>query len=267
VSTARRPSPEAIEEVLEEAEFFASQGLYSDAEAILSDMLKNAPDHVLLQEQLNEVQSYIQRKARDDSPPETQDPDDNAFDIAASLDALDDLDEPAGSPEMAAPDQEVDVDQVFAKFKEGVKAVVKDSDAATHYDLGLAYKEMALLEDACSEFEIASNDPARTAMCFAMVGLIRREQGRLSDAKAAFLRGLQAKEKSPGHEKGIAYDLALIFQEEGNQVEYLRYLKSLAKRDKNYRDVRARIRALGEAMPEGAPEEDDEFDAAFDNLF
>lgn len=261
-----RPSPEAIEEVLEEAEFFASQGLYSDAEAILADMLENAPDHVLLREQLNEIHATIHGREREELPPETLDPNDNSFDIAASLDALDDIDGPAAAPEMAARGEEVDVDQVFAKFKEGVKAVVKDTDSATHYDLGLAYKEMGLLEDACSEFELASNDLDRTAMCCAMVGLIRREQGNLVEAKAALFRGLEAKQRTPAQEKGIEYDLALIFQQEGDHARYVQYLRSIAKRDQNYRDVSARIRALGESLPE-SDSDDDEFDAAFDNLF
>jgi len=264
-----RPSPEAIEEVLEEAEFFAAQGLYSDAEAILLDMLKSAPHHVLLTEQLTEVQALLKGEV-DDSDEEAPDSllEDNSFDIAASLDALDDLDEPSLAPEMTSPEQELDVDQVFAKFKEGVKAVVNDSDAATHYDLGLAYKEMGLSEDACSEFELASNDPSRACMCFAMVGLIRREQKDLPGAKKAFLQALGTDEKNVDQELSIEYDLALICEAEGNQSEYVAYLRAVAKKKADYRDVAARMRALGESVPTSSEaDDDDEFDAAFDNLF
>jgi tetratricopeptide (TPR) repeat protein len=193
-----RPSAEAIEEVLEEAEFFAAQGLYSDAEAILADMLESAPDHVLLKEQLAEVRSAM-ADAPEEEPSERDSlaPEDHSFDIAASLDALDDLDEPDTSPAMASPDQEVDVDQVFAKFKEGVKAVVDDSDAATHYDLGLAYKEMGLHKDAIAEFEISSKDPTRECMCFFMIGLTYKELADTQNAKEAFLKGLAASWKNP----------------------------------------------------------------------
>jgi tetratricopeptide (TPR) repeat protein len=255
--------------VLEEAEFFASQGLYADAEAILADMLIHAPDHVLLREQLSEV-----RAALSDLPPESRNkdrdsliPEDNAFDIAASLDALDDLDEPDTSPSMTSPDQEVDVDQVFAKFKEGVKAVVDDSDAATHHDLGLAYKEMGLQVDAISEFELASRDPARACMCLAMIDMIYREMGDTKKARDAFQNALKADQKSRDQELGIKYDIALLYQAEGAGHDYLKTLKDIARLDPNYRDVGARIRALGESVPErGEDQEQDEFDAAFDNL-
>lgn len=264
-----RPSAEQIEEVLEEAEFFASQGLYADAEAILADMLVHAPNHLLLREQLNEV-----RAALLEEPPQERNedrdsliPEDNAFDIAASLDALDDLDEPETSPSMTSPDQEVDVDQVFAKFKEGVKAVVDDSDAATHHDLGLAYKEMGLQADAISEFELAARDPSRTCMCLAMIGMIYRDLGDTKKARDAFQEALKAEQKTREQELGIQYDIALLYQSEGAKHDYIRTLKAIAKMDPNYRDVGARIRALGEAVPErGEDQEQDEFDAAFDNL-
>ncbi len=264
-----RPSAEQIEEVLEEAEFFASQGLYSDAEAILADMLVHAPDHILLKEQLAEVRAALsglpEESVTDDR--DSLIPEDNAFDIAASLDALDDLDEPDTAPAMASPDQEVDVDQVFAKFKEGVKAVVDDSDAATHYDLGLAYKEMGLQVDAIAEFELASKDPSRSCMCFAMIGMIYRDMGDTTQARKAFLNALKSEKKSREEELGIEYDLALLYQAEGAQSDYVKTLKSIAQKDPNYKDVGARIRALGEAVPQrGEEEEQDEFDAAFDNL-
>ena len=262
---AGRPSPEAIEEVLEEAEFFASQGLYTDARAILTEMLKSAPDHVLLKERLEEVEALSSDGRSSGAPLLSEAPEDHAFDIAASLDALDELDEPATRPAMTSMEQEIDVDQVFAKFKEGVKAVVDDSDAATHYDLGLAYREMGLLEDACAEFELASLDPARMSMCYFMIGSIRRQQGQNDKAKAALLRGLSSERLTEDEQNGIEYDLALILQAEGNQAEYIRRLKNIAARDIGYRDVTARIRALGEAVPE-TTSEDDDLDAAFDNL-
>ncbi len=74
---------------------------------------------------------------------------DRSFDIAASLDALDALDNHADSLDQ----QQISVESVFEQFKAGVAAQVSESDAATHYDLGVAYKEMGLFTDAISEFE------------------------------------------------------------------------------------------------------------------
>lgn len=270
LSLRARPTPEAIEEVLEEAEFFAAQGLYEDAEAILLDILAQVPDHVLLRERLDEVRA-TRREAEGSQPepsfPAHEDPTtiDQSFDIAASLDALDGFEQPAALPKVSDPSEEVDVDQVFAKFKEGIKATVDDSDAATHYDLGVAYKEMGLLADAIGEFELASRDPARTCMCFYMIGNVEQSLGNVDRAIAAFEAALGAEVITLDQEKNLAYELALVFDARGDRVSTLRYLDRVARKDPNFRDVSARIRALGGTMPNS--DTTDELDAAFDNLF
>ncbi|HSC87498.1 MAG TPA: tetratricopeptide repeat protein [Polyangiaceae bacterium] len=263
---SRRPLPEAIEEVLEEAEFFASQGLYADAEAILTDLLRQAPDHVLLLERLAEVQQ-AHAEAKMFAGPSTATTD-NAFDIAASLDVLDGFDgeTQTRAPALANQAEEVDVDQVFAKFKEGIKATIDDADAATHYDLGLAYKEMGLLPDARAEFELASRDPQRACMCLYMIGSIFAQQGDLIPAIDAYLLALEAQVKTPDQQKNLEYELAALYEQRGDPASAIRFLQRIAKKDPQYRDVSARIRTLGGALPTHDTA-DDEVDAAFDNLF
>ena len=55
----------------------------------------------------------------------------------------------------------LDVEQVFAQFKKGVEEQVDEADSDTHFDLGIAYKEMGLLDDAISEFQVAMRNPVR----------------------------------------------------------------------------------------------------------
>lgn len=258
----RRPSPEAIEEVLEEAEFFAAQGLYYDAEAILEDTLRLAPDHVLLKERLTEIRAD-RSLAGVQGPPSSLGPTDNSFDIAATLDALDDLDAPK-RPKLDTVNQEVDVDQVFAKFKEGVKATVDESDASTHFDLGVAYREMGLLADAIGEFEIAARDPARFCTCYALIGLIAKQMGDLSRARSALERALATEKKTAEQEKGILYDLVLVAEEQGDSAAYQNRLRQLALVDGSYKDVAKRLANL--APMTSPPASDDDLEAAFDHL-
>jgi tetratricopeptide (TPR) repeat protein len=250
---------------------------------ILTDQLGRTPNHPLLLERLNEIEQAIQKNAksgtRDRTELELEDvapDDDSVFDIAASLDALDELEEATRSsrpPSSIKPAEEVDVDQVFAKFKEGVRAQVAESDSSTHYDLGVAYKEMGLLPDAISEFEIAAREPKIECMCCAMVGMIFLEQGDLEKAAEAYVRGLSASQKTIDQEMSLYYDLGTVYEMKGSASEALYYFKKIARRDPGYRDVRERIEALDPARaPESSTsarslEADDEFDAAFDELF
>ena len=88
--------------------------------------------------------------------------------------------------------EQVDVEEVFAKFKEGVAKQIDVDDAQSHYDLGVAYKEMGLIDDALREFEVAARDAKRACVCHSMIGMIHIERGNLNEAIDAFMRGLQS---------------------------------------------------------------------------
>lgn len=280
---------EAIEAALEEAEFYASRGLHDDARMILTEQLARTPNHPLLMEKLRELEPQKAESAEtsesaahpraevQEAPDDTlQREDERVFDIAASLDALDQLEEHTRSsrpPSSIKAVEEVDVDQVFAKFKEGVRHQVSESDSSTHYDLGVAYKEMGLLPDAVSEFEIAARDPKLECMCFAMIGMIHLEQGDLDKAAGAYVKGLSAAQKTIDQEMSLYYDLGNVYEMKGSTSEALYYFQKIARRDPGYRDVKDRIEAL-RPQPTGKAavrartiNDDDEFDAAFDELF
>jgi tetratricopeptide (TPR) repeat protein len=273
---------EAVEDALEEAEFFLSRGLFDDARAILEEHLRRIPDHPLLVERMEELEQAITELASSsgtrerpiDEPPPAE-PEDRAFDIAASLDALDALDamSPA-QPEMLHAGDQIDVEEVFAKFKAGVRAQVSETDSATHYDLGLAYREMDLIKDAIDEFELAARDPRRECVCQSMIGMIHRHRGDVAAAIDAFIKGLHAEHKTPEQELSLYYELGDAYEAKGNATESLYYFRKVAHRAPNHDDPRGvvaeRIRTLQgighRPSRERAVGATDEFSDAFDAL-
>jgi tetratricopeptide (TPR) repeat protein len=198
---------------------------------------------------------------------------DHSFDIAASLSALDEYEAP--KQQAASVDNPVDVEEVFAKFKEGVSKQVSDTDSQSHYDLGVAYKEMGLVKDAAREFELAARDPERECVCHSMIGTMLMEQGDLEGASSAFIRGLHAEQKSPDQELALYYELGNIHDMRHNPGEALYYFQKVVKRDAKFRDVSARVKAL-QPKPVATPAASaplrtavggDDIDRAFDDLF
>ncbi len=280
-AAAPEPSYEGLEDVLDEAEFFAARGLYEDAKAILLEQLGRTPNHKLVLERLSEIEAHLQSSGESQTKERSQlserAPSSQSFDVDQSLGALDSLELPpesfaAGSRQTLSSVQDVDVDQVFEKFKAGVKAQVAENDSATHYDLGVAYKEMGLLPDAVGEFETAARDAARECMCFAMIGLIYLEQSQLDRAAEAYVRALSAAQKTVEQEMSLYYDLGNVYEMKGKNQDALYYFQKIARRDPGYRDVAERIKQLQPA-PAPAPNaraaaaNDDEFDRVFDDLF
>ncbi len=275
--TSRPPAERTaeLEDVLEEADFFASRGLFDDARTILMEQLAIHPRHVLLNERLAELDAQ-EEAARETSgprdPPRAAPSLDRSFDIAASLDAIEHLDATgalAAAPFNATGSQ-IDVEEVFAAFKEGVAKQVSVDDAQSHYDLGLAYKEMGLLDDAIREFEVAARDPVRECVCRSMVGTIQMERGKIPDAIEAFQRALAAPVKNPEQEVVLCFDIGAGYEAMNRTKDALSYFQRVAKIDPGYREVSDRIRRLtGRSAPRaaaagGAP--DDDFDRAFDDM-
>jgi tetratricopeptide (TPR) repeat protein len=259
-----------IEAALEEADFYAQQGVYETAIETVEEALRASPSNPLLHEKLRELREAagVQAVARSQHPPAL---DDQAFDIAASLSSLDDL----GPAPRATPSDQVDVEEVFQKFKLGVAAQIDERDSQTHYDLGIAYEQMMLFDDAIGEFLIAAKDPSRFALCHSMIGMINEKQGRLAEAAEAYKAGLHAEKLTRDEELALMYSLAQVFEQRKNRREAIYYLKRIVALDKSYRDARGwltRLEAQEKPQPEpgsGARSKesiDDELDAAFDDV-
>src|SRR5258708_12338505 len=56
-------------------------------------------------------------------------------------------------------DEEQDFQDMLARFKQGIDENIAEGDFQSHYDLGVAFKEMGLLDEAISEFQKALRAP------------------------------------------------------------------------------------------------------------
>ncbi len=252
-------SPEALEDALEEADFFASRGLYADARTILHDQLQRHPHHPLLLERMAEL---------DDS--ESAAGGDNAEAYAMALDDLEAAPAPGG---FTSATQQVDVEEVFSKFKEGVARQISIDDAQSHYDLGVAYKEMGLIDDAIREFETAARDETRETICLSMVGMIELERGNVEQALEAFLRGVNSRGRQPDQEMVLCFEIGACYELQNMNSEALGYYQRVLRRDSRYRDVEARVRRLtaatggnDQSQVRSSSGGDEDFERAFEDL-
>jgi tetratricopeptide (TPR) repeat protein len=272
-SSPSRGIPE-LESALEEADFFASRGLFDDARTILEEQLARLPNHPLLRDRMTEldVQERSVRGGSGTRPSPSASPtDDNAFDIAESLNSIEVQQAPAGAAPGGPPEQ-VDVEEVFAKFKAGVARQIGADDAQSHYDLGVAYKEMGLLDDAIREFGTAARDGNRACVCQSMIGMIELERGHLNEAIQAFTTGLQVPERTKDQEAALSYETGAAYEAKKLNKQALDYFQRTARLAPAFRDVQERIRRL--QKPEPKPQNpravavgaDEEFDRAFDDI-
>jgi tetratricopeptide (TPR) repeat protein len=142
---------------------------------------------------------------------------------------------------------------LFEEFRSELGETKEDEDLETHYNLGIAYREMGLLEEAISEFQkvasSADKGPAfRYAMqCSTLLGLAFMEKGQPGIAAIWYERAL----KTPGLDQesilALRYDLGVAQELAGDaQAAYTSFSQVYAM-NIDYRDVSERIALLGKA--------------------
>jgi pilus assembly protein FimV len=107
---------------------------------------------------------------------------------------------------------------VFAAFKAGVKREMGDGDYEAHYDLGIAYKEMGLFEDAIGELRSALGDTARKLGCLHLMAACALELGRNADAIAHISEALASGALPGEQEAALRLDLGRAYQADGDRV-------------------------------------------------
>jgi tetratricopeptide (TPR) repeat protein len=258
-AAASMGEPGEVEEILDEADFYIAQGLWDEARETIEDALEGHPSHPLLLDKLEEIEDAA-RASTTVAEPVVEPADDETFALAEKLaEELDESAEQVGSDVL-------DIDNVFAQFKKGVEEQIEASDTETHYDLGIAYKEMGLVDDAVSEFRLAMANPARECIAQTMIGLCYLEQGRVEEAVAHFEKGLAAPTRSAREELGLFFELGNAHELLRDAAAALRYFRQVESVDPGFRGVADRIRRLTEHTgPAGARQDDVE--QAFDDLF
>ncbi|HEY2944623.1 MAG TPA: tetratricopeptide repeat protein, partial [Vicinamibacteria bacterium] len=137
---------------------------------------------------------------------------------------------------------------IFKEFKKGVDKQLGKEDYDTRYNLGIAYKEMGLLDEAIAEFQLAAKDEARLLECSSMLGICFMEKGMPKLAVKWFEKGLQAPGRSEEEYAGLRYDLAMAYEADGETKKALSLFTDLYGQDANFRDVAAKVRELRGAV-------------------
>lgn len=264
-----------VSEAIDEAEFFASRGLFDDALAIVREQLERHPGDADLERRAEE----IREKAADAEPQpsvlgvaiptELATRITDAADPAFLQSALADLDATVTSPVTAgSAGTAVDVDGLFDAIKQGIAEQVEEKDSEMQYDLGLAYLEMGRVNDAIDAFGKAALDPGRACVSLSMIASVHQRQGNLDAALEALLRAARVPRKSRAEEVGVHYELAALHAQRDDAALAIEHFEQVVRLAPDFRDARAqldRLRKTAGVHPT-SPALDDEFDRAFDGL-
>ena len=189
------------------------------------------------------------------------------FDLAAELSDVFDDDQPSSGARGSVGTEDEGFEQVFAAFKAGVDKELGAQDYEARYDLGFAYKEMGLLEDAIGEFRVAMQDPERQLQSLHMMGVCALDLGRSEDAVAHFEQALAVAGLSDEQQMALRFDLGRGEAARGDRDRARVAWEAVIAVDPDFQDVSVRLAEL-DRQPPSEPEEESSGEAleSFDDL-
>ena len=102
-------------------------------------------------------------------------------------------------------DEQRDFEDMLAQFKKGIDENVGHDDYQAHYDLGIAFKEMGLLDEAIAEFQKALRDPDGRLRTSEALGVAFFEKGQMAVAEAVLRRAVDTLEGGDDQKIGLIY--------------------------------------------------------------
>jgi tetratricopeptide (TPR) repeat protein len=127
--------------------------------------------------------------------------------------------------------------------RKGLDEQLDKEDTETHYNLGIAFREMGLFDDAITEFRAAAADPGRRIDCFALQGLCYRDKGDFRRAEDILKRGLDSASATAAELSPIKYELAELYDLDGRHDESVRLYREIQAVSPGFRDTAVKLGA------------------------
>ncbi len=135
-------------------------------------------------------------------------------------------------------------DEPFTPAPAEIVQETDDKDFETHYHLGIAYKEMELIDHAIAEFETASADEEKRFDCLVMLGMCFMEKEEYDKAIHYFNDASHMKKLNSEEVIRLQYRLGLAYESKGMPQEALKAYHQVINLDSDFLDVRNRIERL-----------------------
>ena len=144
-------------------------------------------------------------------------------------------------------DEERDFQEMLARFKQGIDENIDEGDFQSHYDLGVAFKEMGLLDEAIAELQKALRAPDGKLRSSEALGVCFIDKGAYVVAESILRRALDLPASGDQERLGVLYWLGRALEEQGKRVEARELYGRVFAVDIRFRDVRERAKALAKA--------------------
>lgn len=140
--------------------------------------------------------------------------------------------------------------ELFEEFRAAEEGDSVQEDFETHYNMGTAYKEMDLMDEAVQEFQTAANlvkpgdGTSRFLQCCNMLGHCFMHKGMPEAAVIWFKKGLSAPGHTEDEYQALRYELASAYEQLGDLKHAREFYTEVYGVDVSYREVADKLSQL-----------------------
>jgi tetratricopeptide (TPR) repeat protein len=268
--TPRVPSEESIQEQLQEVDFYIRLGFQDEARSKLDELAKEFPDNPELNLRYRQLDGDRAPEAEVPialGPGEPEDiiPEEEGSAIEGNLfhaearhasatteatQVRQGLQRNTGTPDHARAEESSKYPDLLDEVNAISDEEIAKEDFETHFNLGIAYREMDLLDDAIKEFQIAfktldpANSPKEVVRCCGMLSTCFLEKGMPQSTIRWCQTGLSMPVVSEHESTALRYDMGVAFTELAEYRHALECFSKIFGIDPSYRDVAQKIDSL-----------------------
>ena len=141
-------------------------------------------------------------------------------------------------------DEQREFQEILEQFKRGIEKNLDVDDYQSHYDLGIAFKEMGLLDEAIAELQKALRSPEGRLRTSEALGMCFYDKGQHAIAETVLRRAVETIDGGDEAKIGLLYWLGRAAEAQGKAPEAIgSYERALAV-DIRFMDLSQRIHRL-----------------------
>jgi tetratricopeptide (TPR) repeat protein len=139
---------------------------------------------------------------------------------------------------------EKELSSIVTEFKKQVDEKVGTADLESRFNLGIAYLEQDLLDEAIKEFMLASQDRTWEMECYTNLGECYKRKNDFNEAIEWYEKAINLVDDDSIQAFALKYEIASLYEAQGESDKALKLFSEVKDWNPEYGDVTARIENL-----------------------
>ncbi|UCC38282.1 MAG: tetratricopeptide repeat protein [Candidatus Aminicenantes bacterium] len=142
---------------------------------------------------------------------------------------------------------EKELADIVAEFTEALEEEVDKEDYESHFNLGIAFLEQGLIDEAIQELKLASQDEKRAVECYSVLSHCFRKKKDFQEAVKWIEKALKLSDKDSSQSFDLKYELASLYGDLRETKKALSIYGEIKNWNAEYRDVAKKIEKLNKS--------------------